>query len=161
MLAINVLFLLINIYFQFGLFINTVKYFYQNSLISVPNLWFSGMVLFYLRSIHVILISGDVHVNPGPAKFNNGFLKFCHWNLNSIPAHNYIRISQLEEYNTQHNLDIIALTETALKPNEDCDKVKLEGYTAMRSDGGVMLFHKDNLALVHRQDLENHPNLLV
>ena len=168
MLVINGLFLLINIYLRFGLLIDTIKYVYQNSLISVQNLWFSGMVLFYLRSIHVILISGDVHVNPGPVNFNKGFFKFCYLNLNSIPAHNYIRISQLEAYNTQHNLDIIALTETALKHDDDCEKIKIEGYTAMRSDlppntthGGVMIFHKDNLALLRRQDLENHPNLLV
>ena len=74
----------------------------------------------------------------------------------------------MEAYNTQHNLDIIALMETALKHDDDCEKVKIEGYTAMRSDlppntthGGVMIFHKDNLALLRRQDLENHPNLLL
>ena len=135
---------------------------------SIQKLWFSVLVLFYLRSVHVILMSGDIHTNPGPTNFNNGFFKFCHWNLNSIPAHNYIRISQLEAYTAQHNLDVIALTESALRPTDQCDKIKIPGYTILRRDlpagtthGGVMIFHKDNLALRPREDLENHSNLLV
>ena len=93
---------------------------------------------------------------------------FCHWNPNSIPAHNYIRISQLEAYTAQHNLDVIALTESALRPTDQCDKIKIPGYTTLRRDlpagtthGGVMIFNKDNLALRPREDLENHSNLLV
>ena len=77
-------------------------------------------------------------------------------------------MTHLEAYNAQHDLDIIALTETALRPSDESEKVFIEGYTALRRDlppgtthGGVMLFHKDNLALRPREDLENHPNVLV
>ena len=94
---------------------------------SIQKLWFSVLVLFYLTSVHVILMSGDIHTNPGPTNFNNEFFMFCHWNLNSIPAHNYIRISQLEAYTAQHNLDVIALTESALRPTDQCDKIKIPG----------------------------------
>ena len=139
-----------------------------NKLNTVRNLWYFGIIAFYLQSIHVILISGDIHKNPGPSSFSDGFFNFCHWNLNSIPAHNYSRVAQLEAYNAQLNLDIIALTETALKPSDESEKISIDGYTALRRDlpqdtthGGVMLFHKDNLALRPREDLENHPNVLV
>ena len=134
----------------------------------IPTLWYLGIVAFYLRSIYVIIISEDIHKNPGPNQFSDGFFNFCHWNLNSIPAHDYTRITQIEAYNAFHDLDVIALTETALKPSDTNEKINIDGYTAVRRDlptntthGGVMIFHKDNLALRHREDLENHPNLLV
>ena len=38
-----------------------------------------------------ILLSGDVETNPGPET-----LSFCSWNLNSIIAHDFLRISLIE-----------------------------------------------------------------
>ena len=54
---------------------------------------------------------GDIHPNPGPTSL----FKFMHWNLNSIPAHEFQRIAILENFAFQENLNLIALTETALK----------------------------------------------
>ena len=39
----------------------------------------------------VILLSGDVEMNPGPETLN-----FCTWNLNSITAHDFLRVSLIE-----------------------------------------------------------------
>ena len=47
---------------------------------------------------------------------------------------NYIRISQLEAYTAQYNLDVIALTESALRPTDQCDKIKIPGYTILRRE---------------------------
>ena len=42
---------------------------------------------------NTILLSGDVESNPGP---NIHTFNFCTWNLNSLTAHDFIRISQIE-----------------------------------------------------------------
>ena len=39
----------------------------------------------------IILLSGDVEINPGP-----NTLDFCCWNLNNIAAHDFLRISLIE-----------------------------------------------------------------
>ena len=36
----------------------------------------------------------------------------CHWNLNSIAAHNFSKLTLLEAYNMKYNFDIIRLSET-------------------------------------------------
>ena len=42
-----------------------------------------------------ILLSGDVETNPGPET-----LDFCCWNLNSITAYDFLRVSLIEAYNS-------------------------------------------------------------
>ena len=37
-----------------------------------------------------------------------------HWNLNSIAARNFIKMSLLQTYNAIHSFDIICLSETYL-----------------------------------------------
>ena len=48
--------------------------------------------LLFLRSMLLLVISGDIEINPGPYP---GYLKrfsFCYWNLNSVTAHNFIKM---------------------------------------------------------------------
>ena len=54
---------------------------------------------------------GDIKINPGPKQSP---LTFCHWNLNDIAAHDFIKISLLQGYITDRNFDIICLSETFL-----------------------------------------------
>ena len=54
-----------------------------------------------------ILISGGVETNPGPDA-----LSFCSWNLNSIIAHDFLRISLLEFHNSVFSYDLIGIDET-------------------------------------------------
>ena len=58
--------------------------------------------------------SGDIEQNPGPR--SNSFKSFsiCQWNLNSISAHNVIKISLLKTYIATHKLNVICLSETYL-----------------------------------------------
>ena len=53
-----------------------------------------------------ILLSGDVESNPGPET-----LDFCTWNLNSITAHDFLRVSLIEAYNSVYNYDLIGIVE--------------------------------------------------
>ena len=105
--------------------------------------------------------------NPGPIITKNP-LKIMHWNLNSILAHNGARISILEAFNSIESYDVIAITESALHNSIQNEVIQLEGYTPIRRDlpdgithGGVLLYHKESLAVCERPDLETFTNMLV
>ena len=46
-----------------------------------------------LLQIPLVLLSGDVEINPGPKRTPKENLSICHCNLNSISAHNYVNLS--------------------------------------------------------------------
>ena len=46
--------------------------------------------------ILLLLKSGDIQSNPGPRK--GSVLKFCHWNLNGLAAHEFVKLSLIEGY---------------------------------------------------------------
>ena len=54
---------------------------------------------------------GAIEINPGP---NKSPLTFCHWNLNGIAAHDFIKISLLQGYIAGRNFDITYLSKTFL-----------------------------------------------
>ena len=59
----------------------------------------------------LLIKCGDIETNQGP--FNDKkSLSICHWNLNGISKHNYVKLSMLEAYNALHNYDIICISET-------------------------------------------------
>ena len=72
--------------------------FFTVAVILTENLWH----VFYL-----IKLSGDIEENPGPKLNSSQKLSICHWNLNSIAAHNFIKVSLLIAYNSIHKYDII------------------------------------------------------
>ena len=82
----------------------------------------------------LLILCGDVEVNPGPGQWTS--LSFCHWNLNSISAHDFVKVSLLEAYNAIHTFDIICLSETfrnsSLQNNDD--SLVLNGYKLARAD---------------------------
>ena len=60
------------------------------------------MLATYIRHIWVcpilITLSGDTEKNPGPSPSSYDKFSTCHWNLNSISAHIFIKISLLRVY---------------------------------------------------------------
>ena len=103
-----------------------------------------------------ILLSGDIETNPGPKPIAGQSFSICHWNLNSISAHNFTKISLLTAYVLVHNFDIICLSETYLNSEISTDDKNLEipGYYLLRADhpsnnkrGGVCIFYRTNLPL--------------
>ena len=71
----------------------------------------------------IISLSGDTEINPGP-KSNalNWCFSICHWNLNSILAHIFTKVSLLSAYISVHKFDIICLSKTYLNsgiPSDD------------------------------------------
>ena len=102
-------------------------------------------------------LSGDIETNPGPAqKIQNKSFSICHWNLNSITAHGYAKVSLLKAYITAHKMDIICLSETYLDSTIQSgnDNLEIPGYNLVRSDhpsnnkrGGVCIYYKTSLPL--------------
>ena len=77
-----------------------------------------------------------VEINPGPKCTPKASLSICHWNLNSISAHNYAKLSLLRAYLVFHKFDIICLSENYLNSSNSPDDETLEisGYNLVRSD---------------------------
>ena len=66
------------------------------------------MLWYFFRLLE---LRGDVEFNPGPKSDSSQSFLICHWNLNSMSAHNYSKISLLTAYISIHDFDIICLSE--------------------------------------------------
>ena len=105
----------------------------------------------------LLICAVDIKLNPGPRKNNVSHnFYFCHWNLNSIAAHNFSKLSLLEAYNVEHKFDMICLSETFLGssiPSND-ESLNMKGYKLIRADNpsdskkdGVGIYYKEYLAV--------------
>ena len=81
-------------------------------------------------------LSGDKEFNPGPNPGSSQSFSICHWNLNSMSAHNYSKIPLLSAYISIHDCDIICLSETYLTSTTDINdgNLKVPGYIMYRVD---------------------------
>ena len=116
---------------------------------------FSLNTSFWLQNLLVLSI-GDVEKNPGPKRTLKASLSICHWNLNSISALSYAKLSRLIAYLAFHKFYIICLSETYLNSNNSPDDQTLEisGYNLVRSNhplsskrGEVWIYYKNYLPL--------------
>ena len=60
----------------------------------------------------LLQLSGDIKLNPGHKPNSCRSFSICHWNLNSITSHSFIKVSLLTTYNSIHKFDIFCLSET-------------------------------------------------
>ena len=102
----------------------------------------------------MITFNGDVELNPGPKCKDAQTLSQCHWNLNSICAYNFAKLSLLGAYESVHKFDIICLLETYLDSSIDDESLEISGYYLIRSDhpsnkkrGGICIYYKNFLPL--------------
>ena len=96
-----------------------------------------GFCLYHIwLHIHLVNLSGDVEKNPGPKSYSAQYLTICHCTLNSIAAHNFIKIALLKAYLSVHKMDIVCLSETLLDSSisTDDDNLQIPGYSAVRAD---------------------------
>ena len=77
-------------------------------------LMFFCPLLLSFTLVILLLLSGDIETNLGPDPGYLNSFSFCHWNLNSIAAHNFIKMSLLQAYNAINWFDIICLSETLI-----------------------------------------------
>ena len=150
------------------LLVLTVKY--AISFSSAQNIRFLCRSLFYSLNFigvvsyiyHVWLyslaieLSGDIEENPGPKPNSCDWLSICHWNLNSISAHSFIKLSLLRAYICINKTDITCLSETCLDSSilSDDDNLELPGCVLVRPDnptnskrGGVCIYYHNFLPL--------------
>ena len=52
----------------------------------------------------LLLESGDTETNLGPRQ---SFIKFCHWNLNGLAAHDFVKMSLIEAFIKMYIFDIM------------------------------------------------------
>ena len=105
--------------------------------------------------IMLILLSGDIQLNPGPThrQTNSNKISIIHLNANRIKN----KIDQIELQTK--DIDIITVSETWLTPDINDDTITLKGFhKPIRKDregegGGVAIYVKDNLILKPRPDL--------
>ena len=79
----------------------------------------------WLYKIFLILLSGDVEINPGPRRNTDETFSICHWNLNSLLACNYNKFL-LRAYIAVHKFDVICLSETYLDSTVALEDENLE-----------------------------------
>ena len=114
----------------------------------------------------LLVNSGDIETNPGPRKSSP--IKFCHWNLNGLAAHAFIKVPLIEAFITTHNFDIFCLSEIFLDSTIDLndENINIDGYSILRADhpsnnkrGGVGIYFKQSLPLIRKDVLSTIKNI--
>ena len=110
---------------------------------------------YFFFSENLLLLHGDIEANPGPNKKYKSFT-CCHWNVNSLTAHNILKFSSLAAYNSIHKYHFICISETYLDfyvQSDDRD-IWINGYNLIRADhlsnnkrGGVCIYYRESLAV--------------
>ena len=87
-------------------------------------------------------------------------LSFCCWNLNSIIAYDFLRVSLIETHNSICNHDLMGVVETHLDDTIDEERLILKGYDLITNShpsntkrGGVGLYIKETLPKTNRTDI--------
>ena len=73
--------------------------------------------------IVLIILSNDIHLNPGPDNKNN--FNFMAWNLNSLAKDNFKRVGLIEAHNSIFNYDLISICETSLNDSVELPETLL------------------------------------
>ena len=78
----------------------------------------------------------------------------CHWNLNSITGHNFLKFPQLKAYISIYKNDFICLSETYLDSSIPDNLIDIKGYNLVRADnldnikrGEVCIYYKESLSI--------------
>ena len=118
-------------------------HYFESAYISL----FTLLYIFALLQCH-----GDIELNPGPKKLRNKSLSVCHWNLNSLTADNYSKLTQLKAYTSMYKHDFICLLETYPDSSTPDSLLEIDGYNLTRADhpdnikrGGVCIYYKESL----------------
>ena len=114
---------------------------------------FTVYLLYHTRLIRV---SDDIELNPGPKPSSFQNFSICHWNLNSITSHDFLKVKLLSAYNILHNFDIICISESYLNSEtvSNDDSLNIPSYNMVRVDhpsgnrrGGVCVYYKETLPI--------------
>ena len=117
--------------------------------------------------IILILLSNDIHLNPGP-HFQNNLFNFMSWNLNSLAKDNFQRTRLIEAHNALFNNDLISICETSLNDSVELHETLINDYTFVSANnpanvrhGGVGLFFENSLPVEVRNDLSFDESIVI
>ena len=90
------------------------------------------------------------------------------WNLNSLVKEDFERVSLIEAHNILFDYDLISVCETNLNDSIEIPDPLLKDFNFISANhpgggsrGGVGLFYKSSLPLIHRQDLSFDESIVV
>ena len=115
-----------------------------------------------------LLESGDIETNPGLRR--SSLIIFCHWNLNGLAAHDFLKVLLIEAFITIHNIDIICLSGIFLVSSIYISdtRININGYSRLWADhpsntkrGGVCKDDKNYLPAIRRTDLSDLEECIV
>ena len=126
---------------------------FKKSLKNVT-IYFSHVEFCYLlfHGTYLLILCGDNELNPKPKDAK--YLPLCHWNLNSIAAHDFAKVKAIKVFNTTKNFNFICLSESYIDSTILLvDKnLCLDGYKLIRADhpknikqGGVCIYYREKL----------------
>ena len=123
-----------------------------------------GMRIFISFSLVAVLIrlSGDDETNPGPFNFEvkecrTRGLKVCHLNVRSLLP----KIDSLRLFIRKNPFDVIAISETWLKPSTTTTELIIPNYSLTRNDrtdktgGGTAFYVRNGLPFRSRGELQS------
>ena len=117
----------------------------------------------------ILLLSGDINLNPGPpaaapnhidtetwSNFKQRGLHFIHLNINSLLP----KIDELRQIAIETNAAIIGIPESKLDDTVLDAEIEIEGYSVTRSDrnrhgGGVVCYIRDSINYNLRPNFSN------
>ena len=115
----------------------------------------------------ILVNSGDIEANPGRRKSSS--IKFCHWNLNGLTAHDFVKVPLMEAFINIHNFHVLYFSETALDSTIVLNNrnINIDRYSILRADHpsnnkrrSVCIYFKQ-LPLIRRDDLSTMQEALV
>ena len=62
----------------------------------IEGVYITVVTLLYIFVL--LLCHADIKPNSGPKKLNKNPLSVCHWNLNSLSAHNFSKLTHMKAY---------------------------------------------------------------
>ena len=93
-----------------------------------------------------------METNPLPRKLKTNNFSVCHWNLYSLSAHSFSKLTQLKAHNSIYKYDFICLSETYLNSSIPDNLIDIEGYKLILADhpdnikrGGICIYYKESL----------------
>ena len=73
----------------------------------VKGVYFTIITLLFIFAL--LLCHGDIEINPGPKKLKKISLSVCHWNLTSLSAHKFSKLTQLKAYISKYKHDFMLI----------------------------------------------------
>ena len=117
--------------------------------------YFESEYIFLLAFLYIscfLLCHSDIELNSGPRKLKENTFSICHWNLNSITAHNFSQHTQLKAYISTYKHDFTCLPERYLDFSIPDNLIDVKGKNLVCSDPpdniktcGVCIYYKESL----------------